>query len=101
MACVLQPKDAVLNDRTTLLRHRNRFATAEIGAGKTVFIFENRLVRTLKGELAAQRPGPRTKVNDLVGTTHHLRLVLDDDDGVADVAQVLKNPDETVRVARM
>ena len=41
----------------------------------------------------------RTDVDDVVGIEHHVAVVLDDDDGVAQVAQLLERADETVVVA--
>ena len=44
-------------------------------------------------------PGAGAHVDEPVGPPHHLLVVLDDDDGVADVAQPLERPDEPRVVA--
>ena len=44
-------------------------------------------------------PGAGAHVDEVVGGAHHLLVVLDDEDGVAEVAQVLERPDQAVVVA--
>src|SRR2546430_6371171 len=41
------------------------------------------------------------KVNDLIGSADHARFVLDDQNGVTQVAQLLEDFDESVGVARV
>ena len=41
-------------------------------------------------DVAAVNAGARTDVDDPVGRAHHLLVVLDDDQGVAEVAQALQ-----------
>ena len=48
--------------------------------------------RALVDDLAAVRAGARAHVDDVVGDGHDVRLVLDDEDGVALVAQLLEQP---------
>ena len=43
--------------------------------------------------------GPRSHVDDVIGAVDRLFVVLDDDDGVADAAQVLEGIEETAVVA--
>ena len=43
--------------------------------------------------------GARPHVDEPVGAPHHLLVVLDDDDGVAEVAEPLERPDQPVVVA--
>ena len=55
--------------------------------------------RPLGDDLAAVEAGARAHVDEPVGAPHHLLVVLDDDDGVADIAQPLERPDEARVVA--
>ena len=55
--------------------------------------------RPFGDDLAAVEAGARPHVDEPVGAPHHLLVVLDDDDGVADVAQPLERLDEARVVA--
>ncbi len=55
--------------------------------------------RAFGHDLAAVHAGARSHVHEPVGAAHHLLVVLDDDDRVADVAQPLERPDESRVVA--
>ena len=50
-------------------------------------------------DLAPVQPRARPHVDEPVGAAHHLLVVLDDEDGVADVAQPLKRVDQARVVA--
>ena len=50
-------------------------------------------------ELAAVLAGAGAEVEDVVGGAHDVGVVLDDEDGVAEVAQVVQDVDEPVGVA--
>ena len=43
----------------------------------------------------------RTEVDDAVRRLHHFRIMFDDDDGIAAIAQALQRRDEAFVVARM
>ena len=53
----------------------------------------------LEDHLATLATGTRTDVDDVVGMEHHVAVVLDDNDGVAQIAQLLQRTDEAVVVA--
>ena len=53
----------------------------------------------LGDDLAAVLAGSRAHVDEPVGAAHHLLVVLDDDDGVPEVAQPLERVDQLVVVA--
>ena len=55
--------------------------------------------RALGDHLAAVLAGPGTHVDDVVGRAHRLFVVLDDDHGVAEVAQAQQGVDEAAVVA--
>ena len=55
--------------------------------------------RALGDDVAAVLARARAHVDEPVGAAHHLLVVLDDDHGVAEVAQPLERPDQPVVVA--
>ena len=57
--------------------------------------------RAFGHDLAAVHAGARPHVDEPVGAAHHLLVVLDDDDRVADVAQPLERADQARVVALM
>ena len=57
--------------------------------------------RALEDDLAAGVAGARAHVDDVVGDLHHVGVVLDDDHGVALVAQLLEQLGEAMHVARV
>ena len=56
---------------------------------------------SFKNEIAAEFAGVQTDVENVVGGTHHFFVVFDDQNRVADVAQIFENFDEPRVVARM
>ena len=68
-------------------------------AGDRLLVPGDVLRRPFGDDLAAVEPRARPHVDEPVGATHHLLVVLDDDDGVADVAQPLERLDEARVVA--
>ena len=62
---------------------------------------EHVLNGALEHHFAAAATSLGADVDDVVGGEHHVFVVLDDNDGVADVAQLLETGDEFVVVALM
>ncbi len=60
-----------------------------------------RVGRAVEHDLAAALAGAGTDVEHPVGGEHHLRIVLDDDQRVARVAQALHHADDAAHVARV
>ena len=91
-------RDDVAVARPALLGRGDALASAEVRAG------ERRLVGHHLGNVAggddvsAVLAGAGAEVNDVVGGAHHGVVVLDDDDGVAHVAEAGEGPDEAVVV---
>ena len=83
--------------RTSLL---DRKRAVEIAASQGVGVAEVG-ERALEHDLAAGVAGARPHVDEVVGDTHDVRVVLDDDDGVALVAQLLEQLGQPMHVARM
>src|SRR4051794_23385556 len=55
----------------------------------------------LDDELASAASGAGAKLNEPIGFFHDLQIVLDDDYGVALIAQALQHPDQSLRVRRV
>ncbi len=56
---------------------------------------------SLKDDFATEATGIRSDIDEVVGSTHNLFVVLDNDNSIALVAQFLENMDESVGVAGM
>ena len=67
--------------------------------GQGVRVAHDLLGRAAGHDLAAVHARARADVHDVVRLAHGVLIVLDDDDGVADVAQVLEGPQQAVVVA--
>ena len=61
----------------------------------------HRVGRAVEDDLAAALAGARAHVDQAVGGEHHRRVVLDDDQRVAGVAQAVHRLDDAVHVARV
>ena len=84
--------------RTSHGRDRDGSLAVEVLGGNGVglqHVFDG----ALKHHLAALPSGTGTDVDDVVGMQHHVAVVLDDDDRIADVAQLFERVDEPVVVA--
>ena len=78
---------------------RDELAAREIGACDGVGILLDLLGRSLCDDAPAVRAGARTDVDDVVGRVHRVLIVFDDDQRIAEVAQVLERREQAVVVA--
>ena len=78
----------------------DRQAAIEVAAGERVGMPKVR-ERALEDDLAAGAAGVRPDVDHVIGRLDHVRVVLDDDHGVAPVAQQLQQLGQAVHVARV
>src|SRR5690606_6674179 len=76
-------------------------ATGEVLPGEAVFGARELLGRSAEDDLAAEVPRTGTEVDHVIALADRLLVVLDDDDGVAEVAQPLQRGDEPLVVALM
>ncbi len=88
-------------DRTTSLGDGNGLPAREVSARKRVLVHKGLGVGALEHDLAAERARARADVDELIRATHHLLIVLDDQNRVAEIAEALEDRDEAVVVARM
>ena len=73
----------------------------EIAAGERRGAGHDLLGRALGDDVAAQAAGAGAEVEDIVGVADGVFIVLDDEDGVAEVAELFEGLDEAVVVALM
>ena len=81
------------------LRHRDRAGTRQELPGHGLAVSLDLGRRPLGDDVPAVLAGAGAHVDEPVGAPHHLLVVLDHDDGVAEVAEPLERADEPVVVA--
>ena len=84
-----------------LARHLDDAPAREVLPGQRCGIRRDRGRRTFGDDSAAVHARARSHVDDVIGAVDRLLVVLDHDDGVADVAQVLERVEEAAVVALM
>ena len=96
-------KDAQKTARRLAPQRRNGNAqfAVEITRGERVRRIQEMLARAAKKQLAAQFAGARSEVEHVIGGGDGFGIVLDDEDGVSQIAQAFENFDQPVRIARM
>src|SRR5258708_22954115 len=62
---------------------------------------EHRRIRPGKEQLATEFAGAGTEINDAIRGLNGVWIMLDDEDGVSEIAEGLENINEPLRVARM
>jgi hypothetical protein len=80
-------------------RHRDRAPPREELPGDRAFRLLHLSGGALRDDVAAVLAGAWPHVDEVVGRAHHLLVVLDDEHGVAEVAQPLERADQLVVVA--
>ena len=74
-------------------------SAGKIITGQAAFGCADFFDRSLRDDLAAVNPGARADIDDMVGRADHVLVVLDNDDGVADIGEVTQRADEPIVVA--
>ncbi len=82
-------------------RHRNRDLTGEIFARQRIRVCLDLCQFAFGQQLAAELACARSKIEQMIGRTQHIGIVLHHNDGVAQVTQFLQDMDQSRRVARM
>src|SRR5206468_3862874 len=82
-----------------LLWNRNAQTSGKIIGRQGIFRGENVLQLSLRDNLAAARSGARSKIDNVIGRPDRFLIVLDDDDGVPEIAQTPESAEETRVVA--
>ena len=87
--------------RAALLRQRDLPRAGEVLPGEAGGVGHDVVGRALRDDLAAVDAGAGADVDHVVGLHDRVLVVLDDDDRVADVAQVLERAEQALVVALM
>ncbi len=82
-----------------LLRHLDPAGAGEVLAGEAVRVVENVLQLPLRDDLAAVDARAGAEIDDMVGGADGVLVMLDHDDGVAEIAQALERDQQAVIVA--
>src|SRR5262249_50086899 len=82
-------------------RDRDLPLAGEVLARETLRVLDNFVVIAGDDDFAPAHPGAGAEIDDVVGRPHRLLVVLDDDDGVAHVAQPFEAPQQALVVARV
>src|SRR5690348_7966224 len=101
LARALDADHAALLDRTPLARRANLHLAREIFPGDRPWRSNDVLHRADGDHLAAVLARARPEIDDVIGRAHRLLVVLDDDDGISEIAQLLEGGDEPRVVALM
>ena len=99
LAGALDNEFAAVRTRPADHRHRDLAAPGQVGPGDRVLGREQVVDRAADHDAAAVLAGVRADVDDPVGRADGVLVVLDDDEGVAEVAQPDQRLDEPVVVA--
>ena len=91
--------EALLARRAAARGHGNGELAGEIAAGERIGVGLDLGQHALGEQLAAQLARAGAEVEQMVGGAQNVGVVLDDEDGVAQVAQLFKNVDQPGRVA--
>ena len=73
--------------RAARRRHLDARAAGEVRARERLAVLLDRVGRALGDDASAELAGAGTEVDDPVGRAHRLFVVLDDEHGVAEIAQ--------------
>ena len=73
----------------------------EVLSGEALFVADDFRIAAGGNDLAAADAGTGAEIDDVVGRAHGVFVVLDDEDGVAHVAQSFQRPQKPIVVARM
>ena len=90
--------DRVPRARPSALRQRHLAPPAQVRARHRTFARHDRLDRPLRDDAPARLARARPHIDDVVGRAHHRLVVLDDQHGVAEVAQPLQRLDQPLVV---
>src|SRR6185312_11280645 len=93
------PDQLLRIERYAPLRQWNGKPAAQVLAGDRCRVGENLARRAYRHHLAAMNASSRAEIHDVVRFENRFLVVLDDDHGVADVAQCLESPEQPPIVA--
>src|SRR5258707_1535504 len=84
-----------------IVRNRNAQLSAEISPGERFLLAEHGLVRAREEQLAAELAGAMAEIDHMIRRQNRVRIMLDDQNGVAEIAQRFQDINQPLRIARM
>ena len=84
-----------------IVGNRNGEFAAEVAAREGLGFGEHSLIVAGEEQFAAEFSGAGAEIDDVVGGTDGVRIMFDDEDGVAKVAEGFEDVDEALGVARV
>src|SRR5215472_12358915 len=87
--------------RATDTRDLNAKIATQIATGERLRHAADFLIRAHCDHAAAVFARARTEIKNVIGGTHDFRVVLDHENGIAEIAQVVQDADELVGIAAM
>ncbi len=82
-------------------RHRNRQLLAQVLRGQRARLLHQAVERAREDDAAALLAGAEPQIDDVIGDLDHVGVVLDDEHGVALIAQLPQDGDQPQVVARV
>src|ERR1700676_214439 len=99
-ACTIKSDDALGVDGTPGDYARGLHFATEISRGqRACAIGQHSAIGAFKDDAAAQFAGAGPEVNDMVGCAHHVSIVFDDNYGVAEIAELFEDADQSSGIA--
>ena len=84
-----------------LRRYRDCELTGQVFAGEGTIVFLDRLRTALRYYEAAMFTGARSHIDDIIGKQYGILVMFDDDDAVAQIAQMFERIQQTAVIALM
>src|SRR5205085_11238343 len=82
-----------------LLRERDCAAAAEIIRGQAGLALQDLVIAAVADDVAAMDAGARAHVDDIIGGADRILVMLDDDHGVAEIAEAAEGDEQPLIVA--
>src|SRR5712692_1813459 len=99
--CVAEQAQEFAVRLVAIVRNRNAQLSAEISPGERFVLAKHGLVRAREEQLAAELAGARAEIDHMIRRQNRVRIMLDDQNGVAEIAQRFEDINQPLRIARM
>ena len=87
--------------RAPLFRHRNRQFARQVLTGNRLSTGLDIIDRSLRHHMSAMHPGPRSDIDDVIGAEHGFFVMLDHQQGIAQITQSLQRIQQFPVIALM
>ncbi len=85
----------------SMFRDRNARPPTQVPSGQRCGIIPNLLNRTLRQQMSTQLTRARPEVQQMIRRANHIRVMLNHQDRIAEIAQLFHDGDQLRRIARM